>query len=154
MSFNFTRGKRLYTGGGGSTKDKEVDDQKSEEKPQELFVALLDDEYFSFPEVSQVWGEANCTDVVKASKNAIQLDWPQLKKPGGQHLHVPLVEKVRPRWWYIALVSCSNHAVEIAYNIHLNNRRQGSQSEFSMDSIGVLATTVCFNVIFAVLLLT
>jgi len=119
-----------------------------------LYIALLDDEYFSFPEVSQVWGEANCTDVVKASKNAIQLDWPQLKKPGGQHLHVPLVEKVRPRWWYIALVSCSNHAVEIAYSIHLNNRRQGWQSEFSMDSIGVLATTVCFNSIFAVLLIT
>merc|ERR1712048_1280770 len=42
-----------------------------------LYVALLDDEYFSFPEVSQVWGEANCTDVVKASKKAVQLDWPQ-----------------------------------------------------------------------------
>eukprot|EP00419_Tripos_fusus_P071523 CAMPEP_0172872234 /NCGR_PEP_ID=MMETSP1075-20121228/92521_1 /TAXON_ID=2916 /ORGANISM="Ceratium fusus, Strain PA161109" /LENGTH=464 /DNA_ID=CAMNT_0013722547 /DNA_START=35 /DNA_END=1426 /DNA_ORIENTATION=- len=118
-----------------------------------LYVALLDDEYFSFPEVSQVWGEANCTDVVKASKTALQLDWPQLKKPGGQHLHVPLVEKVRPRWWYIALVSCSNHDVEIAYSMHLSNRRKGWQSEFSMDSMGVLAMTAFFSLIFGVLLI-
>ncbi|CAJ1387967.1 unnamed protein product [Effrenium voratum] len=55
-------------------------------------LALLDDEYFSFPEVSQVWGEANCTDVAKAAKKAVPLNWPTISSEKGQFLNTVVLD--------------------------------------------------------------
>lgn len=108
----------------------------------EVFIALLDDEYFSFPEVSQVWGEANCSDVLKAAKRHFPLQWHQAASEIGEHIVSPLAEKVRPRWWYIAFVSCSDYGVEFSYDMHLVNQQLGWEREFSMDAVGVLETTI------------
>jgi len=145
MNFNLSAGRRVYLGGGSGGSDKgEADDSQV----PELYIALLDDEYFSYPEVSQVWGEANCKDVLKASKKSLHLDWSRIQSGSGEHITVPLVEKIRPRWWYVAFVSCSSHSYELAYSLHLENSLRGWQSEFSMDAMGVFTMTFCLNIIF------
>lgn len=134
----------------------EDDDLESEEEPSatkkglaEFHVALLDDEYFSFPEVSQVWGEANCSDVLKAAKRSFPLKWDMLKTEGGVQVESPLVERLRPRWWYIALVSCSKSTIEVSYQMHLENKLRGWEVEFSMDQRGAFALALLSCVGFA-----
>lgn len=117
------------------------------ESEPEVYVALLDDEYFSFPEVSQVWGEANCTEVRRAAKKSYRIDWKKTTAIEASAFGEPtrVVEHVRPRWWYVALVSCSPYGVEMSYSMHLKNPLQGWQSELSMDAVGVgwLALLLC-----------
>jgi hypothetical protein len=107
----------------------------------DVYIALLDDEYFSFPEVSQVWGEANCTDVLKAAKKNFKLNWDQVRTTNGEHITTPLAERLRPRWWYIALVSCSAFPIELSYKMHLTNQLIGWEREFSMDTAGLIEMT-------------
>lgn len=114
--------------------------------PPKLSVALLDDEYFSFPEVSQVWGEANCTDVTRAAKRAYPLDWHRIASEEGLSLDTAVVEKLRPRWWFVALVSCSSHSLEIGYRFQMQNPLQGDNAQLSMDEIGIVP--VCFFAFF------
>lgn len=114
----------------------------AEVREPKVMVALLDDEYFSFPEVSQVWGEANCTDVAKAAKRAFALEWRTISSREGQHFYSIVVEKVRPRWWYIALASCSDHALAMSYELLVQNPMQGINLQLSMDEIGIVL--VCF----------
>jgi len=114
----------------------------------DVSIALLDDEYFSYPEVSQVWGEANCSDVKKSAKKAYNLDWGQISSAKGMSLHTHIVEKVRPRWWYVALVSCSDHALEMEYRMHLENLLQGSNSQLSMDEIGAVSISLLLAILF------
>lgn len=108
--------------------------------PPRVHIALLDDEYFSFPEVSQVWDDLSCSEVLKAAKKSWPLDWKELDSPSGQHLHSGLVERFRPRWWYIAFVSCSDAPLELSFQVHLLNRLRVSRQELSMDEPGVLET--------------
>jgi len=136
MDFNFSSNKGSFPGA----------------QQRELYLALLDDEYFSYPEVSQVWSEATCKDVQRAAKKSIRLDSLQLQTEGGQYLNVPLVEKIRPRWWYIAVASCSAQAVEISYSMHLRNRLRGWQSELSMDVMGVCKTALILCATFGLVL--
>lgn len=109
----------------------------------QISIALLDDEYFSYPEVSQVWGEANCSDIVKAAKKTYPLEWKRISSAKGLSVHSHVIEKVRPRWWYIALVSCSDHSLQMEYRMRLENLLQGSNSQLSMDEIGAVSIS-CF----------
>ncbi|CAJ1339258.1 unnamed protein product [Effrenium voratum] len=120
--------------------DAKVERFFSEAEPK-VSLALLDDEYFSFPEVSQVWGEANCTDVAKAAKKAVPLHWPAISSEKGQFLNTVVLEKIRPRWWYIALASCSDQSLSMRYQLSVANVLQGANAELSMDEIGII--TVC-----------
>eukprot|EP00931_Biecheleriopsis_adriatica_P039404 TRINITY_DN22535_c0_g1_i2.p1 TRINITY_DN22535_c0_g1~~TRINITY_DN22535_c0_g1_i2.p1 ORF type:complete len:467 (-),score=81.05 TRINITY_DN22535_c0_g1_i2:31-1431(-) len=114
-----------------------------------VFISLLDDEYFSFPEVSQVWGEANCSDVRKSAKKSYPLGWAEVSSSKGSSIKSVVVEKVRPRWWYISFVSCSQHSLEMNYRITLANLLQGSSSQLSMDEIGVLSVCAVVFLTFA-----
>jgi hypothetical protein len=115
----------------------------------EFYFALLDDEYFSFPEVSQVWGEANCSDVLKAAKRSFPLKWDQLQSEGGIEVESALIEHLRPRWWYVAIVSCSKSSLEVSYQMHLENKLRGLEVEFSMDQRGTFMVTLLTCVAFA-----
>lgn len=118
-------------------------------KDPELHLALLDDEYQSFPGVSQVWDELACKDVLKASKNTFSLKWPLAATANGTSNDSYIREKVRPRWWYIAVASCSDHDVSFSYAFHLTNRRVGEDSEFSFDAVGISRITFCLSIVFA-----
>jgi len=129
--------------------DEDVEEDTVAEKGlAEFHVALLDDEYFSFPEVSQVWGEANCSDVIKAAKRSFALQWDQISTEGGQEVETAVVEHLRPRWWYVAIVSCSKSGVDLSYRMHLQNTLRGWEAEFSMDQRFIFQTTFSFCIIF------
>eukprot|EP00929_Paragymnodinium_shiwhaense_P119614 TRINITY_DN91516_c0_g1_i1.p1 TRINITY_DN91516_c0_g1~~TRINITY_DN91516_c0_g1_i1.p1 ORF type:complete len:494 (-),score=87.43 TRINITY_DN91516_c0_g1_i1:23-1504(-) len=125
FKFNISKGRRLE--GARDLRDK---------SQPVIHVALLDDEYFSFPEVSQVWDELSCKDVLKAAKKTFLLNWP-VDEVKGQELMSPLAEHIRPRWWYVAFVSCSPIPVELTYSAHLVNSLGGSRQELSLDEPGV-----------------
>lgn len=139
------------------SEEEEMEDDDEETKPMvkkgmsEFYVALLDDEYFSFPEVSQIWGEANCSDVLKAAKRSFPLQWDAVESESGADVESAVVEHLRPRWWYIALVSCSKSSVELSYRMHLENTQRGWEAEFSMDQRGIYETSSAFCVVYAVL---
>lgn len=118
-------------------------------KSPELHLALLDDEYFSFPEVSQVWDELGCREVMKASKSTHLFDWKHALLANGSHYGSRIVEKVRPRWWYVAVASCSDQDVSFSYSIHLQNPRAGKDHEFSFDAVGICRLTLYLVVAFA-----
>lgn len=109
----------------------------SGEEPR-VHLALLDDEYFSFPEVSQVWDELNCSDVLKASKRSFPVNWHEAERPGGSRVETMVVEKIRPRWWYVAFVSCTAEPLEIRYKAHFVNKLRGVNQELSIDEPGVM----------------
>jgi hypothetical protein len=121
-----------------------------------VHLALLDDEYFSFPEVSQVWTEANCTDILRAAKRSFKLDWHKVAdksgKASGWTMETRVVEKIRPRWWYVAIASCANYSLDVSYRFHLENKMRGWQSELSVDHLGVFALTFLACVLFCGLL--
>lgn len=119
----------------------------------EVYIALLDDEYFSFPEVSQVWGEANCTDLLHAAKKNFQLNWDLVSTWQGESIMTPLAERVRPRWWYIAFVSCSPYKVDLSYRMHFTNQLIGWEREFSMDTAGLIEVTLFICILLGALLL-
>lgn len=143
-------GKRLVKAESSEEEEDFEEPSPTKKGPTEEFhVALLDDEYFSFPEVSQVWGEANCSDVLKAAKKSFPLKWDLMKTEGGVQVESVIVEHLRPRWWYIALVSCSKSDVEVSYQMHLENKLRGWEVEFSMDQRGTFAMVLISCVIFA-----
>ncbi|CAE8589583.1 unnamed protein product [Polarella glacialis] len=121
----------------------------SKEDPR-VYVALLDDEYFSFPEVSQVWSEANCSDVTKSAKRSFELHWADISKADpGASVTSKVIEKVRPRWWYVAIASCSDQALEMNYRLYLENSLQGSQKQLSMDEMSIVSIASMFLLLFA-----
>lgn len=80
----------------------------------------------------------NASDVFRAEMSS-----------GNFSIKVKILEKVRPRWWYFAFVSCEGLVPgELEYRIHARNWLRGAQSEFSMDEMGSLklhlATFLCF----------
>lgn len=111
-------------------------------------LAMLDDEYFSFPEVSPVWDRAKCSDITKAAKSHYSINWAQASKDVGFHLDTFIVEKVRPRWWYVAIASCSDQEILLSYSLHLQNPLQGSQVELSMDERGLALVAQAFMYLF------
>jgi len=51
----------------------------------------------------------------------------------GQEVRIGVLEKIRPRWWYIAIADCSNTDLAIKYEFHAVNDPYGWAQEFSTD---------------------
>eukprot|EP00929_Paragymnodinium_shiwhaense_P069625 TRINITY_DN3510_c0_g2_i1.p1 TRINITY_DN3510_c0_g2~~TRINITY_DN3510_c0_g2_i1.p1 ORF type:complete len:410 (+),score=81.37 TRINITY_DN3510_c0_g2_i1:155-1384(+) len=119
--------------------------------PVPLHVALLDDEYFSFPEVSGVWDSLRCEDVMKAAKKTFPVS---SARAGWSTIETRVIEKIRPRWWYLAFVDCasgSGQGLKVSYKIHMLNMLKGWEQEFSMDAQGVYITAMSFCALFGML---
>lgn len=123
----------------------------SPSSPPHLLIGMMDDEVFSFPGVAQKSSEITCIEVKRLSKSTHNIDW-NLIREGGQHSgKINIVQKVRPRWWYVALASCSGQAVEISYTMHLTNPELGSLSEFSIDTVRVASWVPLLLTVFVAL---
>mmetsp|Transcript_118617 Transcript_118617/g.272158 ORF Transcript_118617/g.272158 Transcript_118617/m.272158 type:complete len:432 (+) Transcript_118617:23-1318(+) len=118
-------------------------------KPAEssVWILLFDDEVESFPEISGVWDEASCEEKMKHAKWKREVS-SEARSPQGWQMDVPLSQKVRPRWWFAALASCSPSAVEFEYVIHPTNPLRGWQKEYSMDRTGIFYISLGFLVLF------
>jgi len=50
--------------------------------------------------------------------------------------HSSIAQKIRPRWWFVAILDCSGHARKIDYSVHMINEKHGWLQELSMDRFG------------------
>lgn len=111
---------------------------------------LFDDESFSYPSAEDRRGQFRCgSETLKqASKYEGHMDAKIL--PSFGTFNMPLVERIRPRWWYVSLVDCSGEDHEVKYFLHMTNPKQGFQREMSMDQCGTRLLVMIF-VIWALL---
>jgi hypothetical protein len=56
---------------------------------------------------------------------------------GTGRLHTYIVERVRPRWWFLALVDCDGMNHDLTYSLHMLNRKTGMFAELSLDHCGL-----------------
>mmetsp|Transcript_60731 Transcript_60731/g.113514 ORF Transcript_60731/g.113514 Transcript_60731/m.113514 type:complete len:491 (+) Transcript_60731:47-1519(+) len=95
---------------------------------QEMYLLLLDDEADSYPGPSGDWDSLSCAERRKKAKNS----WPVVH--GGLRMKTMVREKIRPRWWYVALADCSGQGFAgVEYEVHALNILYGWASEFSTD---------------------
>lgn len=100
---------------------------------------LLDDQSDSYPDTNNRWPGYDCDDeslkTVAKAQLAVQVE----NLPSNNRLHTFIVERLRPRYWFVAALDCSGQARTIEYELHLVNIEQGWLKEVSMDHCGIWA---------------
>mmetsp|Transcript_52188 Transcript_52188/g.93611 ORF Transcript_52188/g.93611 Transcript_52188/m.93611 type:complete len:456 (+) Transcript_52188:64-1431(+) len=100
-------------------------------------MVLFDDEDKSFPTYSaEALSAFHCKSsaLESASKFTRTINVTFLKD--GVSPHSNINQKIRPRWWFVALVDCSGEARTVDYSVHMTNPRKGWLQELSMDRFG------------------
>jgi len=100
---------------------------------------LFDDEENSYPGPSSDWRAMSCRALKDRSRQWKTVDWTEVAAAEGQQIWFTIRQKLRPRWWYMALVDCSetigeNESYELRYEVHSTNVNYGWAEEFSMDT--------------------
>jgi hypothetical protein len=100
-------------------------------------VILLDDQADSYPNSMSRWPGYDCTDqrLETAAKTQLFFDANQLVGTG--RLHTFIVERIRPRWWFLAIVDCDGMDHELKYSLHMTNTKAGWMEELSLDRCGL-----------------
>eukprot|EP00933_Yihiella_yeosuensis_P015703 TRINITY_DN13610_c3_g1_i1.p1 TRINITY_DN13610_c3_g1~~TRINITY_DN13610_c3_g1_i1.p1 ORF type:complete len:468 (+),score=53.74 TRINITY_DN13610_c3_g1_i1:56-1459(+) len=116
-------------------------------------LVLLDDQEESYPDSDGgQWNSYTCEEKQHHArwKQPIVLQVPSMT------ISVPMHQKVRPRWWFVAVIGCSNVSSEISFNykVHTLNPTLGSQSELSWDQLGVIEISMFFLLVNVVLTLS
>lgn len=112
----------------------------------EMELVLFDDQAESYPDesaISQLGSECGGERLQTSARFARHIYG---NKTG--HFTMPLEEKIRPRWWYVAVLDCSGDEHVLEYRIHMTNPRQGWLQEFSMDQSS-LVTLGVFLMVYA-----
>lgn len=119
----------------------------------DLKLAVFDDEAESLPDPDHIdWGLQCGSDKLKhVARGLFHMDGKKLQAVEGFRREQGIVEKLRPRWWYFAVVDCSGEDRVLNYSLHLTNARQGWQRELSMDQCGLVAMGLLCLSYFAVL---
>lgn len=97
------------------------------ESGSNVHVVLYDDEAHSYPGPSGQWDALSCEDRLRHAKNRYHLHTTRTQ------LEVVIREKLRPRYWYVAIADCSGTGVTIDYHIHARNLFYQSKQELSSD---------------------
>eukprot|EP00931_Biecheleriopsis_adriatica_P044310 TRINITY_DN2533_c0_g1_i1.p1 TRINITY_DN2533_c0_g1~~TRINITY_DN2533_c0_g1_i1.p1 ORF type:complete len:444 (-),score=40.74 TRINITY_DN2533_c0_g1_i1:93-1424(-) len=118
---------------------------------------LLDDESESYPDgsedqVSSKYRFACGTALLEHAKRwSTEVNASSLES--GKSLSSDIVETIRPRWWYVAILDCSGEERTVDYSVHLTNPKLGWLRELSMDRCGLnlmypfLAVYFCLSVL-------
>jgi len=120
---------------------------RSPELIENMFVMLFDDQQESWPEV---YGneDMTCKTVETKARNYINsvgqieprwlVDWEDIGSGFEWTVTSPIIQNIRPRWWYIALGSCLGSFDDIEYDIHMV-QAQGStwDEEFGINEEGL-----------------
>jgi len=109
-------------------------------------VILLNDQQESYPDSSSRWPGFDCGDerLQKVAKAQLLIRAKSL--PENNKLHTFIVERLRPRFWFLAILDCSGVSRTIDYDLHLLNIKQGWLAEISMDRCGVASLCAFFFV--------
>ncbi|CAK0852227.1 unnamed protein product [Prorocentrum cordatum] len=107
----------------------------------DLKLAVFDDEAESLPDPGHIdWGLQCSSDKLKrVTRGLFHVDGRSLHASRGFQREQAIIEKLRPRWWYFAVVDCSGEDRVLEYSLHLTNPRLGWQRELSMDQCGLVA---------------
>eukprot|EP00930_Biecheleria_cincta_P021597 TRINITY_DN15964_c0_g2_i1.p1 TRINITY_DN15964_c0_g2~~TRINITY_DN15964_c0_g2_i1.p1 ORF type:complete len:495 (-),score=68.65 TRINITY_DN15964_c0_g2_i1:131-1534(-) len=98
------------------------------EMGQAVHILLFDDEARSYPGPSGEWDSLPCDQRIQHARRDMVLSRSQ------RRFSIPIREKLRPRWWYIALADCSGKGLKsVEYEIHTKNSLYGWAEEFSSD---------------------
>merc|ERR1719454_1957387 len=100
-------------------------------------IVLLDDEVGSYPDSNNRWPGFDCNDkrLQAASKNYLNVEVDKLQVHN--RLKTYIIERIRPRYWFIAALDCSGVSRTIEYDLHLRNQEHGWLQELSMDYCGL-----------------
>jgi len=116
-------------------------------KPK-LLLGLFDDEYFSFPEVVNVWDQMPCAEKLKHAKWSAEPSMGQITGSHGWGMKVPLTQQVRPRWWYMGVFQCGDGTLEeLKYKVHMLNTLR-TEAELSSDAFWVVPSAMVFVLAF------
>jgi len=98
-------------------------------------VLLFDDEDHSYPGPSDEWNAMSCQQRMQHARVSQRIDWVAASGPEGQRMTFDIEQKLRPRWWYIAVAECSDAGEDllIEYQMHATNTGYGWAVEFSTD---------------------
>jgi len=83
-----------------------------------------DDEAHSYPGPSSEWDAMPCHERLQHAKRKMPID-ARAATPQGWHKTARLFEKIRPRWWYFAVLSCSDVDLHFEYEISAKNLPYG-----------------------------
>lgn len=99
-------------------------------------VALFDDQAESYPGQGVFQGfQCEAPDMLRAAR---WIEEKNISDTGPVSASCNVFERLRPRWWYVAIVECSGEDRQIEYSVHMTNPKLGPFKELSMDSFGVM----------------
>lgn len=118
---------------------------------RQLSLALYDDQSSSFPGQTDAFLSLSCDEQLLHARwyNSIITEASTAK---GYHITMPLTERIRPRWWYVALVNCGAQDIDMTYTIHMWNPLHGWEHEFPVDHYGVMQLCIVFLIVYIILL--
>lgn len=103
------------------------------------FVMLLDDQAESYPDDDiGVWNSYSCDEMKNHSRWWQNIDMARVAEPKGQSFSIHFHERIRPRWWFVAIASCSAASFPLEYTVHAKNPLLGWQAELSFDTAGMV----------------
>jgi hypothetical protein len=105
-------------------------------------IVLLDDQSDSYPDSNYRWPGFDCGDERLNVAAKAQLDIQLKDMPRNNRLHTYIVERIRPRFWFLAAIDCSGVGRTIEYEAHLVNIEKGWMAEISMDRCGITSLIV------------
>lgn len=121
-------------------------------------ILLLDDQRESYPDGNSRWPGFSCDGerLKVAAKTQTTVPLEQLRNDG--RLHTYIVERIRPRWWFVVVLDCSGIQRTISYDLHMINVKSGWLRELSLDRCGIAAiaifcgvyTIICLAQLYAV----
>eukprot|EP00443_Scrippsiella_acuminata_P121796 CAMPEP_0115690902 /NCGR_PEP_ID=MMETSP0272-20121206/62364_1 /TAXON_ID=71861 /ORGANISM="Scrippsiella trochoidea, Strain CCMP3099" /LENGTH=179 /DNA_ID=CAMNT_0003130833 /DNA_START=22 /DNA_END=558 /DNA_ORIENTATION=- len=98
------------------------------------YLMLFDDEDNSYGDTSSEWLAMSCQERLRHSRNSSPINWGYATQPDGASFHIAIRQKVRPRWWYVALADCSGSAsglqdIQVQFKASMSNDSYGWASE-------------------------
>jgi len=100
---------------------------------------IFDDEEASYPAPDRTWSSLSCDERLERAKHGMLLQWDLASSAEGQTVVHAIRQKLRPRWWYIAVADCAleasqaTEALQVSWKLRLTNPPYGWAEEFSVD---------------------
>lgn len=114
----------------------------------DMELLIFDDESYSYPDEDAMWDfQCGSQSLKKAAKIESPINISAL--PAGGKVAMPLQQRLRPRWWFVAVIDCSGIQRTVDYSLHMTNPLQGWQKEFSMDHCGLRSVVFIFSLYLA-----
>lgn len=111
---------------------------------------LLDDQDESYTGPSSEWSALSCQARRERARASKQIDWRELA--AGTTISYTVNQKLRPRWWYVAVTNCDDAAeLSVDWTVDLTNWEYGWAKQFSTDRRYSLHAFTLLALLYAIL---